>query len=388
MYPLYAFRKLFPSVEYKTYLNHAGCSPYSIRVTEAMRNYIEECGGEVIENYSKNLEIRETLRHKLAELIRVPASDIALTKNTSSGLSLLASGLDWKTGDRILLFDLEFPSNIYPFMNCARWGAEIDFVPARQKRNGRVLTEDIESKITPKTRLLSISFVEFLNGWRNDLKTIGEICRQHQIIFCVDGIQGLGALPLDASDCGIHFLSSAAHKWLMGPQGIGFIYVHPELLERLVMTQVGWLSVKDAWNFFDYRLEWEDGAKRFEIGTENWPGVYGFLASVEQLLEYGIDSIARHILELTGDFLHQAERLGLEVLTPSEDPYRSGIVTFRLLQDPDNRKTARLFDFLSDHKIITSFREGYIRVSPHGYNTRDDMEKLITTIQDFNQRNG
>ncbi len=377
------FRDQFSSVRFKRYLNHAGCSPYSDRVRKAIDDYVSESAGELTEDYPKNIAVREELRKKLGLLVRTEPDNIAITKNTSLGLSLLASGLDWKAGDRIILIDQEFPSNIYPFLNCRRHGAEIDFVKSRSQRNGRILTEDIEKLIQPRTRLLSISFVEFLTGFRNDLKAIGDLCAGNNILFCVDGIQGLGALELDVQECRIGFLAAAAHKWLMGPQGTGFVYVRPDLLEQIVMTQVGWLSVKDAWNFFDYRLEWENGARRFEAGTENWPGVYGFRESLSLLLETGIGNIEKHVLSLTDILFRKSGELHLDILSSPEPAHRSGIVTFRLHNDPSSARTKNLFDFLTERKIITAYREGYIRVSPHGYNSPEDMEQLTGAIQEF-----
>lgn len=378
-----SLRELFPSTEYKVYLNHAGCSPFSLNVKKALDDYTAESAGELIEDYRKNLAVREELRGRLAGLVNAESDQIAIVKNTSAGLSLLASGLEWKSGDRIILIDQEFPSNIYPFMNCGKHGAEIDFVPSRTKRNGVVLLEDIERLITPKTKLLSISFVEFSNGFRNDLKAIGDLCERHGIIFCVDGIQGLGALELDVQSCRIGFLASAGHKWLMGPQGIGFIYVRPDILERLAMTQVGWLSVKDAWNFFDYRLDWEDGAKRFESGTENWPGVYGLNAAVGLLQEISIARIEKHVLELTSRFIQQAEENDLKIISSVQEKHRSGIVSFRYPDDPSSKRTEALFEFLLRKKIITAFREGNIRVSPHGYNDEQDIKRLSAAIIEF-----
>ncbi len=378
-----SLRELFPSREYKLYLNHAGCSPFSLKVKKALDDYTSESAGELIEDYRKNLSVREELRGRLARLVNAATDEIAIVKNTSAGLSLLASGLEWKTGERIILTDQEFPANIYPFMNCGKHGVEIDFAPSRTKRNGVVLLEDIERLVTPKTKLLSVSFVEFSNGFRNDLKAIGELCEKRGIIFCVDGIQGLGALELDVQACRIGFLASAGHKWLMGPQGVGFIYVRPDILDRLAMTQVGWLSVKDAWNFFDYRLDWVDGAKRFESGTENWPGVYGFNAAVGLLQEIGITRIEKHVLEITSRFIQQAEENGLEIVSSLKENHRSGIVSCRFPDDPSSGLTEALFEFLLRKKIITAFREGNIRVSPHCYNDEQDIKRLSEAIREF-----
>jgi len=383
---LAAIRKWFPVTRHKIYLNHAGCSPYSAKVHQAMSAYINEAYGPVVEDYPKNLSTREALRSLIGKLINAPADYIGFVKNTSSGLSVLASGLKWSPGDRIILADCEFPSNIYPFLNLKPYGVLMDFIPSRAKFNGFIDVDYIQSLITPTTRLIALSFVEFANGFRNDLETIGDLCRQNGILFSVDGIQGLGALPLDVGKCNIHFLSCATHKWLMGPQGMAFIYVHPDLTEKITMTQVGWLSVKDAWDFFDYRLELLDGARRFETGTENWPGIYGTRAAVSLLMETGIEKIEQHILCLTDRLLEGLCGLGLKTLSSTEPGRRSGIVSFVFPGPHQEEKTDQLFRFLNRKNIITAFRDNSIRISPHFYNTTEDMDAVIDAVREFTER--
>ena len=321
----------------------------------------------------------------LATMIKSQPDEIGFVKNTSAGISVLASGMNWRDGDRIILADCEFPSNIYPFINLERRGVKIDFIPCRERFNGFIDFEYIKSIITDKTRLISLSFVEFSNGFRNDLQNIGELCRENDIIFCVDGIQGLGSLPLDVQKSNIHFLSCAVHKWLMGPQGLAFIYVHPDLLNKISMSQIGWLSVKDAWDFFDYKLDLLDDSRRFEIGTENWPGIYGALASAGLLMEVGIEKIETHILKLNNKLIDGLQAQGLKTVSSTELKHRSGIVSFLFPGQED--KTQKLFEWLNQNSIIAAFRDKYLRFSPHFYNTEEDMGTVIMAVKKFIEKN-
>jgi selenocysteine lyase/cysteine desulfurase len=267
-----------------------------------------------------------------------------------------------------LLVEGEFPSNIYPFLNLRKRGVSIDFLP----QTGQAIDPDVLIKnLHPETRLFSVSFVGFLYGCRNDLKTLGDICRQHNVIYSVDGIQGVGACPVDVREAGVDFMSNGGHKWLMGPQGCGFMYISPALFERLQPSSVGWLSVKDSWNFLDYRLELLEDAGRFEIGTANVAGIYGLRAATDLLLEVGIDEIHRHIIHLGDILIEQLETLGFFYQGPRERNHRSGIHSFHV------RDEQRVFRQLRDNNIHLSLRNNLLRFSPHFYNTSDEMIKVI-----------
>jgi selenocysteine lyase/cysteine desulfurase len=374
------WRNFFPVTNHSVYVNHAACSPLSTRVRSALDQLLEASSTDAVDNFPKWVETREHLRILVGRLIQAPVSRIAFVKNTSEGLNILANGLSWKPGDRIILADCEFPSNVYPFLNLKKRGVEIDFV---KNRNGFLYPGDFEKIITPRTRLLSVSFVEFVNGFRNDLEALGEICRKNNIIFCVDSIQGLGAVPLDISSCPIDFLSNGGHKWLMAPAGIGFIYVSDDLMRRIDPSNVGWLSVKEAWNFFDYKLDLLDDARRFELATENWLGVYGLNASLELLLEAGIENIFEHLRTLHKILSEGLAETGMIVASSSEEKHRSGILSFR---SPRAEETKFIFDFLAKNHIIASYREGLIRIAPHFYNTEVEMKQILQCIRDAIKR--
>ena len=368
------FRSLFPVTAQKIYLNHAAISPLSIRVTDQVEAFLDERSFGAIDNFKAGDEIRARTRQLIADLINARPEQIAFIQNTSEGFNHLVNGLSWQPGDEVILNDFEFPSNIYPFMNLERFGVKMVFVP---NRNGQILVEDIAARITDKTRLLSISFVEFANGYRNDLQAIGELCRKHDIIFSVDGIQGVGALPLDVQKFQIDFLSNGGHKWLMGMMGAGFMYIAPRLLERLRPAFTGWLAVENAWDFFDYRLDLLPDAKRYEYATANFLGIVALNAAVGLLSEAGIANIEAHLLGLGERLVRELGELGLKFQGAEDRRRWSGIYTFA------GPRMEKLFEYLTAHNMVCSLRNGMLRIAPHFYNTEEEIAELIAEVRRF-----
>lgn len=371
------FRQFFPLTKDQVYLNHAAISPYSTRVTAALEEYAAIRSSGSIEVYPKSIERKEQLKINLGKLINASPRQIAIATSTSEGLNWLANGLDWKAGDRILIPDYEFPSNVYPFLNLKRFGVEIDFIP---NRDGKILIEDIEKRITPRTRVLTISFVEFLNGFRNDLAAIGKLCKQHGVIFSVDAIQGLGAIPFDVQAMQIDFVASGGHKWLMSPMGCGFFYVAPHLHRQLTPVFAGWLGVKDAWNFLDYNLDLLEDAERYEIGTANFLGMFGGAAATGLLLEAGPENTEQHLLALGDRLIGGLSEMGMQYIGSDQRNQRSGIYSFKA-GDVEN-----LISELQSKKIHVVGRNGAMRVAPHFYNNEDDIDQLILECKHFYQR--
>ena len=368
-----SYRTEFPHIEEGTiYLNHAAVSPMSNRVRQALEQFMDHRQVTNIEFWPNGLEEKQALKADLAKLLHLPAEQFAIVPNTSTGLNILAQGLSWNPGDRILLNNFEFPANVYPFLNLERKGVVVDFVP---HRDGRILLEDIEAAIRPETRLLSISFVEFLNGFKNDLYAIGELCKQHNIWFAVDGIQGIGVQTLDVTAAGIDFLAVGGQKWLMWPLGTAFIWISERLFPHLHPTFLGWLAVEDSWNFFDYRMDLLPDAGRFEPGTMNVMGIIGARAAMQPFLELGIETIERHLLQLTDYLADELQAMGFTLLSDRSAKHRSQIVTFRT----DNAEA--LFQALQEHNIRVSLREGNIRVSPHFYNTREEIDQFLQVLK-------
>jgi selenocysteine lyase/cysteine desulfurase len=365
------FRKYFPISSTDIYLNHAAVSPLSTRVVEAMERVLQQRSSGEIEIFREAVEQKKKLKKSLANLIDGTPENIAIIGNTSEGFNWLVQGLDWKKGDRVLLGEDEFPANIYPFLNLEQQGVIIDYVPVR---DGFIYVEDIKNKIQSNTKLLSISFVEFLNGFRNQMSDIGSICREKDIIFSVDGIQGVGVLPLSVGQSGIDFLSNGGHKWLMGPQGCGFMYISPLLFKKLKPAFAGWLSVKDSWNFFDYRLDFLDDARRFEIATSNMLGIYGLAASTELLLEAGTANIEKHLLHLGNQLIDKLSDLDFKYIGSNVQKERSGIYSFTC----KNEKS--LFEHLRNNRVHLSLRNKILRFAPHFYNTTDEIDRVVELL--------
>ena len=371
------FRKLFPVTNTDIYLNHAAISPLSSHVVNSISTALSNRSAGSVDTFQVMLGEKEELKKNIGTLIKTDPSCIALIGNTSEGLNWFVNGLHWQKGDRILLVEDEFPANVYPFMNLESLGVEIDFVPTRE---GMISIDDIEKCITSHTRLLSISFVEFFSGFRNDLEKIGQICDHKNILFSVDGIQGVGAIPLDATAAKIDFLSNGGHKWLMGPMGCGFMYIKPELCSKLRPVFAGWLSVQDSWNFTDYNLDFIEGSGRFEIGTPNFLGIVGARASTNLLVQAGPEKILKHLLSLGDLLIGGLEKAGLKYLGSREEKYRSGIYTF------DADRAEELFNYLKDNHVHVSLRQGAIRISPHFYNQPDEINQVTVLCRKFYQR--
>ncbi len=370
-----SFRGIFFHIkEGMTYLNHAAISPLSKPVTDSVVKYLNNRSSNSIDNFDFLTEQLFSTKEKLARLFGTVPERIAFVDNTSDGLNILANGLDWKTGDRILLNTMEFPSNVYPFMNLERRGVEIDFI---EPYNNTIPLEKIMPAVTPRTRLISISHVQYLNGFLTDLEALGAFCRKHGIIFSVDVIQSAGAAPIDVDKTKIDFLASGSHKWLMGPEGVGFIYLTEEMQSRITQAYVGWTSVS---NYFermrDFKLELDPTARRYENGMLNSAGIIGLGASLDVLFDVGIESIREHILDLTDHLIAQLDERDITYITPSDRSERSGIVSFKPVD------TEALVQVMTERKVHTAVRGECVRVSPHFYNTIEEIDILVNCIDE------
>ncbi len=369
------YRKEFPHTSRGLiYLNHAAVSPMSQRVRQAISRLMDARQFENIEYWPQAMEEKNLLKEDIAKLLNLTSQRIAIVPNTSTGLNILAQGINWQAGDHILLNNFEFPANVYPFLNLERKGVVVDFIP---HRNGRILLEDLAQAITPRTRLIAISFVEFLNGFKNDLYAIGELCRQHNLWLAVDGIQGIGVQTLDITRAGIDFLSVGGQKWLMWPLGTAFIWISERLFPHLQPPFLGWLSVEDSWNFFDYHMTLLPDAGRFEPGTHNLIGIVGARAALTFFLELSINTIEQHLFTLTDYLTEGLQELGYTVLSDRSHPHKSQIVTFAA------KNGEALWHYLIKRGIRVSLREGNIRVSPHFYNTLEEIDQLLKALRQW-----
>ncbi len=370
-------RALFPYTgSGRIYLNHAGTSPLSTRVVAAIQEHLRERSMGSLETYPKDLETVKRLKGMLATLLHAEGPDrIALQPNTSDALNIVAAGLPWKSGDEILLNDLEFPANVYPYRNVQRLGVELKTI---RSRNGEVTAEMIRQASSVRTRLVALSAVQFLSGHRAELTAVGDWCRSRGIVFAVDGIQAVGAVGIDVQQMKIDALAAGGQKWQTAPHGTGFLYLTEDLQSRIRQHYLGWLGVKDPWNFRDYGQPLAASARRYEGGSLNLPGIAGYAAAVSTLLELGIDAIENHVLDLTDALITGLSAIpGVEVLTPVKREARAGIVTIRL---PAGTDDGPFLLRLEKEGIMPAQREGRIRFSPHFYNTAAEIDRTVAVV--------
>jgi cysteine desulfurase/selenocysteine lyase len=366
------YRLDFPVTEKYIYLDHAGVAPASLRVKAAVEKFLTEstqCGAF---SYPQWVQRVVDVRRSCARLINAEIDEIAFVRSTSHGLSLVAEGLDWEQGDNLLIYEKEFPSNIFPWTNLTRRGIERRVIPSRE---GRILTDDIVRLMDSRTRLLAISSVQFANGFRVDLKTLGNLCRERGALLCVDAIQSLGAFPLDVKECHIDFLAADAHKWLLGPEGIGIFYCRKKLAEHLNPLLIGWKSVQNELDFDNPEFRLKSDALRFEEGSMNIMGILGLGAAIDLLFEVGIENIELRVLCLGDLIIHEAEKRGYTLMTPRDREERGGNITICGKFDP-----AKMRDALREKGILVNVRGGGLRVSPHFYNTEEEIRAFFGTL--------
>ncbi len=365
-------RGLFPSASQGIYFNHAAVSPLSRHVVSAIEAFLKERSETDVENYFTTLmPTLNALRARLARMLNADAQHLAFIPNTSYGLNLLAQGLDWKHGERILLYEREFPSNIQPFLALRKRGVEIDFL---KDHDGEIRIDELEKKITPDTRLVSLSYVQFLSGFRLKLDEVSEVCRRKGCLLSIDAIQGLGAMPIDCTK--VDFMAAGAHKWGMSPMGTGVAYFSDELLERLNPIFVGWLSVQEAWDFSYHEKPLKQDASRYELGTYNWIGLVGMNAAFELFEEIGFEAVTEKILSLSEYLSNNFTHNGFELLCNPSRANRSGIVSIKNMNNAE-----AVFKQLTERRIEISLRENYLRFSPHFYNTREECDEVISQLK-------
>ena len=370
------WRTEFPVTENYIYMNHAGVAPISRPVRDVMIDFVHDATVNGAVNVEVWVETAEKCRNVAAKLINADAHEIAFMKNTTQGILIAANGIDWSPGDNVVTTAVEFPANVYPWWSLKeRYGVETRMVP---EHDGRIHVNDLVEAIDDRTRVVTISHVEFASGFRNDIKTIGEICRKRDIWFVVDAIQSLGVIEVDVKSCCIDILAADGHKWLLAPEGAAIFYCTKDKLDRLTNTNVGWASVVNPREFLDYNLTLKPDATRFEEGSYNSVGLYGLNAAINLLLEVGISTIESRVLELTSELISGLEEKGYCVTTPKDNSERAGIVIFE-----SNRHTpTEIVELLQDNRIITAERGIGVRVSPHFYNTESEIKQLLEVLPD------
>ena len=373
-------RALFPYLATgKIYVNHAATSPLSTRVLDALSRHLTDRATGRIDTYWTDVGMVKAWREAVQQLINAESPDrISFQCNTTEALNIIASGLPWKSGDRVLLNDAEFPANIYPYLNLKQSGVEIDLLLADR---GVFTPETVAGALTPRTRLLALSAVQFLSGYRADLEGIGELCRRHGVVFAVDGIQAVGGIRIDVQTMRIDALAAGAQKWQMSPQGTGFLYLTEELQQRIHQAHLGWLSVNDPWEFRDLSQPLASSARRYEGGSLNMSGIHATCAAITTLLEFGPAAIEEHVLAITGRMLEAFEAIdGIDIVTPRQENRRAGIVT---ISAGDREASGQLYDYLRKQSMIAAAREGLVRFSPHFYNSPEEIDRIAEAVRLF-----
>jgi cysteine desulfurase / selenocysteine lyase len=370
-------REEFPLEPTLCHLNHAAVGPWPARAAAAVARFAEENTRLGSLHYPQWLATETRLRERLARLIGADsAGDIALAKNTSEALSIIAHGLRWQAGDEIVGIEQEFPSNRVVWESLADRGVIWSALDVERSADPE---SDLLALCTPRTRMIAVSWVQYARGLRLDLERIGAFCRSQGILFCVDGIQGLGALPFDLALTGADFIVADGHKWMLGPEGVALLYVRPSLRPELTLHQFGWHMLQHSGDYDRRTWEPAEDARRFECGSPNLLGVHALEASLSLLEEVGIDQVWRDIQERTAYLVDRIDEHGLELLTPRDPDRRAGIVTFRV---PDT-SSADLYAGLMQRRVLCAQRGGGIRFSPHFHTPIDVIDRAIEQVLDI-----
>jgi cysteine desulfurase / selenocysteine lyase len=363
------YRNEFPVTKELIYLNHAAVAPLCRRSAEAMKWLADDAMQFGSLHYDKWLATYDGLRAAAARLINAEPGEIAIVKNTSEGVATVALGIDWRAGDRIVAFKEEFPANYFPWLKLAEKGVEITWLSIYDPL-------DRIAEAVLGARLLAISYVNYLSGYRVDLDAIGKLCRQHNCFFFVDAIQGMGAFAIDVRRSHIDALAADGHKWMLGPEGNGVLYVRRERLDEIEPAEFGWTNVANYADYASRDMALRSDAGRYECGTLNTIGCFGQRAALEFLLEIGVDEIERAVTALVDQLNGGVRERGYEVMVERTPATGSGIVSFR---HPiiDSRMVVSK---LREARITAAPRQGWIRTSPHFYLSPDDIARVLDVL--------
>jgi selenocysteine lyase/cysteine desulfurase len=367
-------REAFELAPGLVYLNHAAVGVLPVATREALHAFIDDHAARGVLGVASRELALPAYRRRIGAFVGGRGEEIALLRNTNDGATILAQGLDLAPGDEIVTGANEFGANAYPWLALRERGVVVRFVDAPRER----LTPDVLRRaITPRTKLVTTSWVTFDDGYRHDLGALAEVAHAHGALFVVDAIQGLGAFPLDVAASGIDALYAGGAKWLMALQGVCCLWLRAELLDRIALRLPGWRSVADCWNFLDYTQPLAPDASRYEGGTVNVIGALSLATSLEILAAAGPDRIGAHVLALTDRLAEGLRARGYALLSDrSRDAVKSGIVTFR--RDGDD--PIALGKRLQHAGFCTTYRASGIRVAPHGYNTPDEIDAFLDAL--------
>ncbi|MCK5127833.1 MAG: aminotransferase class V-fold PLP-dependent enzyme [candidate division Zixibacteria bacterium] len=372
-----SIRRLFPHTSKFTYFNSASNGPLPSPAYKIQEKQYQIARDAVIGSQDEQFEALKSISSNGAKILGCKTSEVGFGFNTTFGLNLAAFGLPLKSGDEILLSDIEFPANVYPWLELKRRGVKVKFI---KSVDGFFNLGRFTKAITQRTRILAISFVQFFNGYKNDLSTLGEICKRHNIFFVVDAIQGAGIEPLHLKKWGVDIASSGAHKWLLSSQGTGIFYVSEEIQERIKPPWRSWMSIDwncDWSNLRDFTRDYPKSARQYELGTYPVPLLLSLDWSLQFINQLGVKNIQSHtheLIDLLIDYINCSD--DFRVTSSIEKKFRSGIISFT----SDKLNIDSVFGSLKRKNIITSVREGAIRVAVHAFNNKNDINKLITAL--------
>ncbi|MEM2210557.1 MAG: aminotransferase class V-fold PLP-dependent enzyme [Nitrososphaerales archaeon] len=368
------YRVEFPIIKRMIYLDHASVSPIPRRVWRAIKNFYRERMLRAELAWERWVEAANEVRKLVAKLINASPEEIALLKNTSEGINVVACGLKWKKGDSIVTTDLEFPSNFYPWLKLRERGVNVRIVKHRD--DGTINLDDIAQSIDRTTKLVAISHVQYGNGFRIDLKALRNLTKD-KCLLLVDAVQSLGAIPIEAKYA--DFISAGCHKWLLSPFGISIFYVSKDV--ELENSYVGWASVENP-NAFSSIMNLAKSARRFEIGCLDFSSVYGLRVSLQILLEVGISRIEHRLKKLGDIIFEEVDKFHILTQTPREPSKRAGILNLKF------KNNAKIVKKLRKERVIVAERMNGIRISPHFYNNEQDicrfLEVLSRIVKDLN----
>ena len=372
-----SIRKEFPVREELVFFDHARVAPLPERVRKVVTGFVNDATHYGTAHYETWIGEISRARKNFARLINARSDEVAFVKNTSEGLAIVANGLDWKLGDNVVIPDIEFPANVYPWWNLKRMGVETRMVRSVE---GRILFDDLVRQVDARTRLISISSVECNSGFRCNLNRIGAFCKDKGILFCVDAIQSLGILPMDVKRDHIDFLSADGHKWMLSVEGLGGFYISKEVLEKVYPVTVGWGNMVNATDFMNYEFNFKPNAQRFEEGSLNTMSIHAFGAALDLLLETGIENIENRVMALGDSIIEQLNQRGLRIFSSTHQEERSGNISFEMNQD-----TSQLYEWMLKNKVKLTVRDGLVRVSPHFYNSEDEVSRFFDQLDEFSK---
>lgn len=378
-------RSHMPICQRFAYFDHAAVAPLPDISAAAISQYANEArdlGDTPWIDWSSRVE---ALRHWLSELVTASVDEIALVPNTTTGIGLVAEGWRWQSGDSLVVPANEFPSNLTPWRQLKRRGVEVREVPIAS--SGTIELEQILAAVDSTTRIVALSWIGFVSGWRIDVSKFCEAIHQRGALVFLDAIQGLGAFPLNVSESQVDFCAADGHKWMLGPEGAGMLYIRAEHLERLDPLMVGWHSLDERQAFDPATTQLKNTAARYEGGSANIVGLLGLERSVRLLLDQGAHIVgsgfAEAILGNVANLEEGLKQIGWEVHVPAEEQHRSGILTVSWPGEIGSSSALAARKFCLSRGIVTSVRAGRLRASTHAYNNSDDTGRLMAALSDF-----